>query len=75
MSEQLMLVAQIGCQLPVLPASGDPHMPGEITVLAGPNENFVGRGTCRPDLRWRESGTKDGHMVFANTYRSRIHNY
>ena len=38
-----MSAAQIGCRLSVLPASEDAHIPGEMTVLSVPGENFVGR--------------------------------
>jgi hypothetical protein len=75
MSGQLMLAAQIGCRLPALPASEDAHIPREVTALTVSGENFVGRGTRRPDLRWGESGTKDAHTVFATTCSSRMHNY
>ena len=74
MSGQLMPVPQIGCRLPVLPASEDAHIAGEVTALTVPGENFVGRGTRRPDLRWSESGTKDAQPIFATTCSSRIHN-
>ena len=63
-----------GCRLPVLPASEDAHIAGEVTALTVPGENFVGRGTCRPDLRWSESGRKDAQPIFATTCSSRIHN-